>query len=232
MLSLHARRQSVGSRRPEQLRSPADTLLAMSLRMRNWVLVAIAATATAVCFSGSAHARERTTVTLFQAFAPGGHIKMHTRSKDGYCWEGALATRRRDAWRCSVPGRHISYLYDPCFSSARHPGIVVCPEAFSLATGVEIRLTKPLPQGGFANHSAPSLRLQPWLIEVYDGRRAQLITGASSVAEGVRLNYGFRVGREGLWGFPARVSEPWTILIAPFNAAKLSKRAAVRHAWM
>ena len=179
-------------------------------------------------FSGSAYAENRTTANIFQAFTPHGFIKMHTRSKAGYCWVGTLTSRRRDGWRCSVG----NYIHDPCFSSAQNPGIVVCPDAPWLKTGVRIRLTKPLPRV-YGNRSAPSLRLQPWAIELYDGRRCLFSTGATSAVEGQRLNY-FCEGssEEGLWGFPYRGSEPWTILIAPFEATELSERAAVRHAWM
>jgi hypothetical protein len=49
----------------------------------------------------------------------------------------------------------------------------------------------------------------------------------------VRLNYFCENGgNNGLWGYPDRRSEPWTILIAPFTARSLHERRAIRHAWM
>ncbi len=178
------------------------------------------------CAPGLAQAEERTSVSIYQAFTPNGYAKLHTRTRAGYCWVGSLTIARRDAWRCFVG----NYIYDPCFSAARDPGIVVCPDAPWRMTGVKIRLTKPLPRA-YGNHGAPSLRLKPWAIELYDGRRCLFASGASSVVEGQRLNYFCGTGKEGLWGFPYRGSEPWTILTAPIEATELSERATVRHAW-
>jgi hypothetical protein len=36
----------------------------------------------------------------------------------------------------------------------------------------------------------------------------------------------------GLWGFPDRASQPWTIFSAPLRATKLSARVAISRAWM
>ena len=179
------------------------------------------------CSTGLADA-ETTSTTVYQAFTPHGSLKLRTRSKAGYCWTGSGTTPRRDAWRCFVG----NYIYDPCFSSARDRGMVVCPDDPWLETGVKIRLTKPLPYPS-GNHSAPSRGLQPWAFELYDGRRCRFSSGASDVIEGKRLNYFCGASsEEGLWGFPYRGSEPWTILTAPFQATELSERAEVRHAWM
>jgi hypothetical protein len=83
------------------------------------------------------------------------------------------------------------------------------------------------------NHSAPSQGLRPWALELYDGRCCLFAGGATNVLEGQRLNYFCGAGsHEGLWGLPDRAGAPWTILIAPLQATKLSKRVAVRHAWM
>jgi len=179
------------------------------------------------CLPGLAQAAQATITSIYQAFTPHGFVKLRTRSKAGYCWEGALTIARRDAWRCLVG----NYVYDPCFSAVRNPGIVVCPDAPWRNTGVKIRLTKPLPRA-YGNHSAPSLRLMSWAIELKDGRRCLFASGVSDVAEGKRLNYICGTGSEELWGFPYRGSEPWTILTAPPQATELRKRATVRHAWM
>jgi hypothetical protein len=48
-----------------------------------------------------------------------------------------------------------------------------------------------------------------------------------------RLNYFCGAGsHDGLWEYPNRRSEPWTILIAPFTATSLHQRRAVRRVWM
>jgi hypothetical protein len=198
----------------------------MLVRAGRWVVVTFVALAVIGYLPALADA-ETTSATIYQAFTPHGFVKLHTRSKAGYCWVGALSTSRRDAWRCFV-GNNI---YDPCFSSARYPGFVLCPDEPWRSTGIKLLLTKPLPRS-LANHDAPSLSPEPWALELYDGRRCRVSTGATSVVEGERLNYFCGGGsEEGLWGFPARRSQPWTILTAPFEATELTERVAVRHAW-
>jgi hypothetical protein len=121
---------------------------------------------------------------------------------------------------------------DPCFSATITAKTVICPVAPWDQTGIKIRLTRPLPRK-YADHAPPSLRTQPWALELYDGKRATFEEGASNVAEGHRLNYFFGPSsKEGLWGYPSRSAEPWTILAAPFGAHTLSVRVAIRRAWM
>jgi len=200
----------------------------MTARTRRRVAVTIAALGALASLCGPADAQTGTGATIYQVFTPHGSVKLHTRSMSGYCPSGSEATPRRDAWRCFSG----NYVLDPCFSSTHDPGIVVCPEAPWLKNGVKIRLTKPLARAN-GNHSAPSQGLRPWALELYDGRRCLFAGGATNVVEGQRLNYFCGAGsQEGLWGLPDRASAPWTILIAPLQATKLSQRVAVRHAWM
>lgn len=121
---------------------------------------------------------------------------------------------------------------DPCFSTNASASSVVCPDAPWKDTGIKIRLTKPLPHN-YADHTAPSVRSRPWALELYDGRQCLFASGASTVIEGRRLNYFCGASsRTGLWGFPDRHSEPWTILTAPFTAKRLTQRVTMRRAWM
>jgi hypothetical protein len=190
-------------------------------------VTAIVVLATLACLPEGADAQSTTSVTTYQAFTPNGAIKLHTRPRSGDCPSGSEATPRRDAWRCFSG----SYIFDPCFSSARDTGIVVCPEAPWLAKGVEIRLTKPLVRA-HANHDAPARNLQPWALELSSGLRCLFAGGATNVVEGQRLNYFCGAGsQEGLWGYPDRSATPWTILIAPFQATSLSARVTVGRAW-
>lgn len=174
-----------------------------------------------------AAARTETAATIFQAFSPAGIPRIHTRSASGYCYTGSLTINRSDAWRCFVG----NYLYDPCFSSPRAGGVVICPN-LQVNGGTEIRLTKSLPFGQ-ADPGGPSLRDQPWNIQLTNGRHFAFSSGASDVVHGVRLNYFCGVGcNYGLWGYPRRRFQPWTILIGPFNATALHARRAIRHVWM
>jgi hypothetical protein len=98
--------------------------------------------------------------------------------------------------------------------------------------GIRIRLTRALPRR-FADPGAPSLRDQPWNIELASGRHCAFSSGASNLIHGIRLNYFCaRPAHFGLWGFPNRRAEPWTIWSAAFTATSLQQRRAIRHAWM
>lgn len=188
----------------------------------------VAAVALAVAIAGiasGATASARTTVaTIYRAFTPHGNSVFKTRLHRGNCFAGAISTGRRDAWRCMAG----NVIYDPCFSSSKRPGTVLCPDGPWLATGVKIRLTVRLPAG---NRAAPSLLARPWALELYDGRRCRVITGASTVVQGQRANYGCAGNQDGLWGNPDRSTQPWSIFTAPFDAQMLSARAAIRRAW-
>ncbi len=175
----------------------------------------------------SVAARSGTVATVFQAFSSGGTPAIPTRPRSGYCYTGSLAINRADAWRCFVR----NFIYDPCFSSPHVPGVVVCPTS-EVTAGIEIHLTRRLPRGS-ADTGQPSLRNQPWDIELTNGQHFQFASGASNVVHGVRLNYfcGPKCSY-GLWGYPRRTTQPWTILVAPFNAKTLHERRAIRHVWM
>jgi hypothetical protein len=172
--------------------------------------------------------KQTTTASIYRAFRANGSSAIRTRTRSGYCWSGSATVNRRDAWRCMTANQ----IEDPCFSATITAKTVICPVAPWDQTGIKIRLTRPLPRK-YADHAPPSLRTQPWALELYDGKRATFEEGASNVAEGHRLNYFFGPSsKEGLWGYPSRSAQPWTILAAPFGAHTLSVRVAIRRAWM
>jgi len=173
----------------------------------------------------TASANLTTRPKVYRAFTPHGNSVFRTRLRHGSCFVGASSINRRDAWRCT--GGHL--IYDPCFSSSKRPGIVLCPNDPWSGTGVKLRLTARL-RGG--NGPAPSTRARPWAVELYDGRRCQVITGASSILQGQRANFDCGRKQDALWGNPDRSTAPWTIFTAPFDAQALLARAAIRYAWM
>jgi hypothetical protein len=169
---------------------------------------------------------DTTTATVYRAFTPHGFVKVHTHTNRGSCFAGSLTAPRRDAWRCIVG----NYIHDPCFALTAHSSYVICPDAPWRKTGTKISLTEVLPQA-YRNHKAPSTTPLPWAVELSSGERCLFLSGATTVVEGERLNY-LCGGEEGLWGYPYRGAEPWTILQGPSEAHELSERVAIRHAWM
>jgi hypothetical protein len=189
------------------------------------VCLALALVVAALAAAG-AQARGHTAATVYEAFSYHGLVVPHTTSASGYCFTSSDVTRRDDAWRCLVGNE----LFDPCFSSSLAFGIVVCPVPWT-DSGTEINLSRPLPSP--SSHTPPSLSLEPWAVETADGDYCTLSSGASRVIHGQRLNY-FCAGepKQGLWGFPSRKTQPWTILTAPPTAHKLKTRIAIVRAWM
>lgn len=180
---------------------------------------------------GAPHAHtgpQSTRAVIYSPFGRGGRSALHTHTARGVCLGGSQAADRRDAWRCVSGGR----THDPCFSSSASSRSVVCPGAPWSASALRLLLAHPLPERR-ANGPQPSLREQPWAIELSDGRRALSATGATALVGGVRLDYVLAGGqREGLWGAPHRGSQPWRILIAPLDAGRLETWVAIRRAWM
>jgi hypothetical protein len=196
-------------------RTTLSAVLAGTLAMTGATLAATAAQAAAV----------RTETHIYEAFTASGKAAIHiTKTVDGYCYMGSLAAVRDDAWRC-LSG---NYLYDPCFSSHKAKGIVLCVSLPWQRSGVEIKLTEPLPKPYAGKPSTSGL---PWGIETTAGLKCVFATGGTTAIGGVRANYGCTRGNEWLWGSPSRKSEPWTIYIAPFDANKLSTRAKIAVAW-
>jgi hypothetical protein len=167
----------------------------------------------------------RTKTHIYEAFTATGKAAIHiTKTMDGSCYIGSFAAARDDAWRC-LSGND---LYDPCFSSDRAKGIVLCVVAPWQRSGVKIKLTKPLPKPYAGKPSTSGL---PWGIETTAGLKCVFATGGTTAIGGVRANYGCATSKEWLWGSPSRKLQPWTIYIAPFDAKKLSTRAKIAVAW-
>ena len=188
-----------------------------------WAVASVAGCIGAGCVATAG----ATTASIYRPFTAAGHSKLHTRSVHGECWTGSF-TRRRDAWRCFTAGHSI---YDPCFSSSRAPGVVLCPTSLRRQRGIKIRLTKTLPFK-YRNHGRPSVRRQPWRLQLSDGAECSFSTGATSVIGSRRANYFCSNNQDPLWGYPYRGSSPWTIFTAPWDAEELTDRVSVRRAWM
>lgn len=181
----------------------------------------------AAAMAPGAAAQLRTRTAIFEGFHSDGSPTIRVQHKRGYCWTGSLAADRYDAWRCFIG----NFIYDPCFSSDAAPGYVVCPNGL-VNGGIEIRLTRGLPYR-YQDPGNPSTRALPWDIETMSGRHYVILTGATTVDDGQRLNYGCvsRGCTGALWGGPRRHAEPWTILWAPFKATSLHQLVQIRRTW-
>jgi hypothetical protein len=209
---------STGESRHHLLRFSIGTLLIASV---------VALWTTRLTGAGEA-AAVRTRATLFEPFTEAGLPASSPRKTiRGSCWTGSLASSRADAWRC-MSGNEI---VDPCFSSNEARGFVLCSASGPWARGLlEIKLTKKLPTS-YANKTKPSTVGLPWALETTSGWRCELATGATDVLHGKRLNYFCDGTERGLWGAPARGTQPWHIYAALPTAKSLSSQVKIRSAW-
>jgi hypothetical protein len=188
------------------------------------VVVGVALTALAV--GSVAMAGPRTSARIYRAFTPSGSPAIQvTESVMGHCFSGSLAANRNDAWRCLSK----NFLYDPCFSSSKARGIVLCPAAAWKRTGLKIVLSKGLPTK-FGNKRAPSTQGLPWAMETFSGIKCSAFTGTAPALDGHAGRYGCRNGKV-LWDRPSRTTNPWTIYMAPGNATTLTTKVRIWIAW-
>lgn len=175
--------------------------------------------------SAAAGASQKTSARIYEAFKPTGSPAISvTKTIRGHCFAGSIADDRNDAWRC-LSG---NLLYDPCFSSSKAGGIVLCPVAAWKQSGIEIKLTKSLSGG---NTKKPSTHGLPWAIETTTGLKCAFVT---SMQPGIGHHFGSYAcakGSEYLWDKPNRKTEPWTMYVAPATAKSLSKKAKIKIAW-
>jgi hypothetical protein len=138
----------------------------------------------------------------------------------GYCWTTSESVTR-SAWRCFVG----NFIHDPCFSGpstgSGPNGTVICPDAGPWSgTGIEIQLTRPLPEEASGTEEGPSGL--PWALQLVDGSNCLLLEGASSVVDGMRFNYSCKPDNLDLYGTPQRSSSLWTIYSGPADSSQLT----------
>lgn len=204
------------------------------IRPNRWAVLAAAALALGTAVVGGtagatgAATATRTRATIFRPFTSSGTPAAHVnRTVHGYCWTGSLASARSDAWRCAAGNEII----DPCFSSAKARGIVLCSASGPWSSSLlKMKLTKKLPRM-YANRRRPSTRGFPWALRTTSGWRCELVTGATTVVHGVRLSYFCKGTNLGLWRSPARRFRTWRIYAAPSSATTLRRRVGISSAW-
>ena len=211
-------------------RAHTRTRLGRGARALVWVstvLVAVSVVLVAGC-GGSKHTTTSTststlitrsttrtpvTATTVRVFAPADKVTARTA---GSCLEQSRLVSRPGVWRCVVG----SQVRDPCFVHGARA--VVCPLGGPWGSSVLlISLPGSLPRvsvGRPAGAVAP-----PWAIELGDGSRCTLLSGAG------RVSYACDTEEE-LLGRPDRRHRVWTIP-AGSGSAPAVRPTAIRVAW-
>ena len=152
-------------------------------------------------------------------------VRSDLQTVKGHCFSGSSRANRNDAWRCLSK----NLLYDPCFSSSKAKGIVLCPAAAWRRSGVKIILTQGLPTK-FGNKRAPSTNVRPWAMQTISGIRCVREGMGPFIIPTVVGDYACTNGKW-LWGQPNRKTQPWTIYMASVTATTLTTKARIRIAW-
>jgi hypothetical protein len=153
-------------------------------------------------------------VTTVHIYAPFSFTNSETQTiptshtVTGECFTTSSSTSRSDAWRCNTVANE---LLDPCFAASHVARYVLCPEGGPWS-GKVIRINLP---HGLSTRAVisnePSPTTEPaWALELADGGRCRLLTGAGTPVADLRENYDCSNGFD-LFGDANHSTQPWTI---------------------
>ncbi len=192
-------------------------------------LVVIAGLALHACASAGPPLRRDTAVRLFVPFGPGRALQPGvavSERLEGRCFaESAASAARSDAWRCMAGNR----ILDPCFEgTVEGRTTLACARSPWESTVALLALTEPLPTtpGG----RSPLLDGRPWALELDNGSRCSLLTGATGAVAGMRINYGCEGGRTSVVGDIDRRTARWKVFVLAGDGVTMDQRS-VRFAW-
>jgi hypothetical protein len=130
-----------------------------------------------------------TQIRLLTPWTPSGlNIGMATTQQvQGRCFTRSLASPSRpDAWRCSA-GNGI---LDPCYQRILgDEKQLACPMGGPWPANVALlTVTEPFPQEDRKEPTRDSVL--PWALELANGEKCTMFTGATAPVAGMRINYG------------------------------------------
>jgi len=176
------------------------------------VLVTALAATMAVAQPAPSPEATPTDVRLYLPFDVGGGLNRAVVVVDrvsGECFTGSLASPGRpDAFRCTAGNR----ILDPCYQGfeAGQPRLACARASWS----AEVTLLTPTKEMPRAEANRPTLPAAlPWAVELADGTRCALLTGATAAAAGMRVNYGCEGGDAYVVGEPDRSLPRWRVLL-------------------
>jgi hypothetical protein len=176
-------------------------------------------------------ALERTDVRYLLPYTPDGLNPALTVSgeESGTCDSPSVAAADRpDAWRCFSTGA-----LDPCFENpfgAVEPPIELACMSDPWSTEVVLfTTTAPLPREKEMVDPAADATPPPWALELANGEQCGILTGATAIYAGMRINYGC-VGQGYVIGEPSRQGPVWVVSYLP-DGGLATELVAVTVAW-
>jgi hypothetical protein len=174
------------------------------------VLITFLALSTKQVFAAdAAPTTNRTLLKLMTPYGLGGLSEglAVTERVNGTCFTQSLASASRpDAWRCTVGNT----ILDPCYQSVLGDGKeLACPTGGPWGANVVLlTLTAALPPETRKELSRDNTA--PWAIELANGERCSLFTGATPPVAGMRINYGCPGGSQAI-GDIDRTQPVWRV---------------------
>lgn len=124
-------------------------------------------------------------ITPFHAGYLGIGFAVRARESGSCFARSAAVSGRPDAWRCSVGNA----IHDPCFQNVMgDSNVLACPQTPWDANVTLLSLASPLPAEEHQNISVTDSL--PWALELANGQRCTVFTGATAPIAGMRINYG------------------------------------------
>jgi hypothetical protein len=183
-----------------------------------------------------AHAQDNAplTETQISVFAPYSSRGLSptltvTETFEGASCQESFASRSRpDAWRCFTAD---SLIYDPCFADFGLAEQVACP-GLNVASGevMVLNLSAPLEVDLSAQSTFDVDSAAPWLLELEDGRRCFLASGATGGIAAMHVAYECDIDSSLLVGGIERDEPVWRIFNLKINAYTL-EYARIARAW-
>ncbi|GMA14167.1 hypothetical protein E5F05_02955 (plasmid) [Deinococcus metallilatus] len=173
---------------------------------------------------------QATTLRLYTPFQPGGGLLIGvavTGRASGSCFAASVATSARpDAYRCSAGNA----ILDPCFASLGDRAPLACSRDPWSANAVLLTVNKALPSNAKLAADPDYARSMPWALELANGQRCTLLTGATAPVAGLRINYGCPDGGVVAGGID-RTLPLWRVFYQTGNRSLSLTQVGVNVAW-
>ena len=199
-----------------------------SLRSRAWILLAFGLGSSAALAQGAPQA---TYLRLLTPFQPAGGLVIGvaiTEKVSGSCLASSVASPARpDAYRCTAGNA----ILDPCFAPLDDQAPLACARDPWSANVVSLTRTGPLPSNLRLAAADPYYAgSMPWALELANGERCTMMTGATAPVAGLRINYGCAGGGVVVGGID-RSLPLWQVFFQTQNRSLALSQVTVKVAW-
>ncbi len=174
---------------------------------------------------------QATALRVYTPFQPGGGLVVGVAvmgRASGSCFAASVASPARpDAYRCNAGNA----ILDPCFAPLDDRAPLACSRDPWSANATLLTRTGPLPSNAKLSAADPDYaKALPWALELGNGQRCTLMTGATAPVAGLRINYGCPDGGIVVGGID-RTLPLWRVFYQTANRSLSLRQVNVDVAW-